>query len=143
MAISYTAHGLPKPNASELISSGWDAISDLADAVEAAALDDGAWTTIALGASWVAYGGIYPAPAYRRFRGVVFLRGLMKSGTQGPNVAFTLPAGYRPGSIITPAVGYNWAGAGQLDIGTDGTARVYSPGNVAVSLDTVRFIAEG
>lgn len=46
--------------------------------------------------SWVAYGGAFAAPAFRKDSdGWVHLRGLAKSGTLG-TALFTLPDGYRP-----------------------------------------------
>lgn len=45
--------------------------------------------------SWVNYGGTYPPAAYRKINDLVYLRGLIKSGTISTS-AFTLPVGYRP-----------------------------------------------
>lgn len=57
--------------------------------------EDTGWTTPSLSNSWVAFGGAFPAPEYRRLNGVTFLKGLMASGTLASTV-FILPAGYRP-----------------------------------------------
>lgn len=139
MGISYTAHGLPKPNASELISSGWDAISDLADAVEAAALADSGWIAPALAGTWAAAGAPYPAIGYRLFRGIVYLRGRLL----GPNAgtAFTLPAGYRPAATRTFPVAA--AAVATFDVSAAGVVSIsVGGGGGYFALDSIRFVAE-
>jgi hypothetical protein len=54
---------------------------------------DTAWTNVpSLSGSWV---NSSPVPAYVRINGIVYLRGVIISGTIN-TAAFTLPAGYRP-----------------------------------------------
>lgn len=60
---------------------------------------------------WVNYGSTWETCAYRRVNGVVYLRGLIRSGTTSsggggiPYRFFTLPVGFRPGGAShTPIV---------------------------------------
>jgi hypothetical protein len=53
--------------------------------------------------SWVNYGGAYAPAAFRKMPdGTVRLRGTVKSGTNASAI-FTLPVGYRPAAVLTPA----------------------------------------
>jgi hypothetical protein len=57
--------------------------------------------------------------AYRKIGDLVYLRGVIKGGTV-PNVAFTLPAGYRPTQTCGFAVNANEV-AGVINVRTSGT----------------------
>jgi hypothetical protein len=119
--------GLPYPEVTDRVADGWDAIRDLAaaldtvvaaratvavanaldarlDAVEAAGADTG-WVNLSLQNGWVNHAvATYGAAAVRRIHGVVHLRGLIKDGTHFANL-FTVPAGFRPPyALIVPAV---------------------------------------
>lgn len=101
-----------------------------------------AWIAPALTNSWVAFGGAYPAPSYRKIGGVVFLRGVAKDGVLAQSM-FNLPVGYRPASqFVVP--GYHGGGLGTVDILTNGNVIPSGgAGNASVVLDHIRFIAEG
>lgn len=139
--------GLPYPEVEERVADGWDAIRDLAEAVDdeivadraalalkaslselndeaiSRAAADGAldarldaleadtgWIAATLATGWTAYGGGFATPAYRKVRGLIHLRGMVKAtGTPEHTLhIFTLPAGYRPGALEI------FAGVGQL-----------------------------
>ncbi len=97
-----------------------------------------AWTAPTLTNSWVNFGGTYgPAGYYKDIGGTVHLRGLIKSGTIG-QIAFTLPAGYRPAyPQIVPTTSNDLFGV--LLLNTDGTVIPYKGSNVYFSLDGVLF----
>ena len=64
---------------------------------------DTGWTDFTLSGSWVNF-GTYANAGYRRVNGIVYLRGLIKSGTTGVQVA-TLPVGFRPSmQIVAPTL---------------------------------------
>ena len=71
--------------------------------------------------------------------GIVHLRGLLKSGTQG-TIAFILPVGYRPSSQEVQ-IAYTNGGAGRVDIDNKGNVymQVADPGYI--SLDGITFRA--
>lgn len=104
---------------------------------------DTGWITATLGNSWVAFGAPYVAPQYRKFNGLVYISGEMKSGTTATTV-FTLPVGYRPAqqhAFSTNSV----SGTAAITILASGVVRVdaYNGGNnTSVSLDGCTFIAE-
>jgi hypothetical protein len=116
-----TPRGYPYPLTTDRVADGWDAIRDLAVAVDSdltavvtavtnartagdnaldARLDalelDTGWTAPALTAGWSNYSGSFASVGYRRFRGVTYLRGLIKRTTGTATTLFTLPAGFRP-----------------------------------------------
>lgn len=95
------------------------------------------WTNATLTNSWVTFGGSYPTPGYRKdSNGIVHLRGVIKSGTNGTS-ALTLPTGYRPAFKCSfPALNTN-AGS-QVDVNTDGTV-VVSGSTAYMGLDSVSF----
>lgn len=88
-----------------------------------------AWTAVSvLSNSWVAFGSGYEPVAYHKDKqGRVWLRGTIKSGTNG--VIFQLPVGYRPG-WNAQRVGANC----QIFIGTDGNVTVTATSNTQVSI---------
>lgn len=132
----YTPRGYPKPQASDLISDGWDAIADLADALDSdldvvdtrldvveadlattpPGLVDSGWIAVASFASagWANYGGGWAAAAYRKIGAQVFLKGLVAGGAVGSAI-LTLPAGYRPpetAMLVTAVAGVGVSSAG-------------------------------
>jgi len=55
------------------------------------------WITLPLLNGWVDYGPPYAPSEYRRLNGVVYVHGLIKSGTTNNNtVVANLPVGFRP-----------------------------------------------
>lgn len=108
---------------------------------------DTGWTVATLGNSWTSFdgGAVWEVPSYRLFRGVVYVKGLMKGGTVAAG-AFTLPVGMRPlkkrqflTSASTGAVSaaINIDSAGVLVVSGYGTGAT----NASVSLE-LSFIAE-
>lgn len=69
------------------------------------------WTAPVFQNGWIDYGAGYQTARYRKLGDIVYIEGLIKSGTIGL-VAFTLPAGLRPvlaqqfGGISNGAFGY-------------------------------------
>jgi len=64
-------------------------------------LNDTGWATPTLQNSWVNFGAPYRNCAYRRINGIVYVEGLLKSGTATANtVVFNLPAGFRPSASL-------------------------------------------
>lgn len=108
------------------------------------------WATLTLGSSWVPYGSPWPAPAYTRRRGIVYLRGLMKNGG-GLSTLTTLPIGFRPGALLSWSMGSAGAGGtigvARIDITAAGALSVQAYGlggtNANVSLSGISFLAEG
>lgn len=159
-----TPRGYPYPETTDRVADGWDAIRDLAVAVDSdltaalaavaanlaavnTALDarldvveaDTGWVAATLASGWSNYGSGYAAAAYRKWRGVTFLRGLVKrAGNAAADTILTLPAGYRPGGIGL----YASVVAGMANVPTtDPPSEPFSTGvvnsipNVAVRVD--------
>lgn len=95
-------------------------------------LDTG-WITPTLLNGWVNYGGGYAGAAYRRIGNVVYVRGLVKSGTMGANV-FELPTAWAPlERLIFPSVSNN--AIGRVDVvQTTGGVNAQSGSNAWISL---------
>ena len=100
------------------------------------------WVAPTLLNSWANYGPEWAtAGYYRDASGLVYLRGLVKSGTNNAAI-FMLPSGYRPtaGRIFSVHAG---GGQARLDVLYDGTVKTngyYSSGtNAYVSLSGVFF----
>lgn len=100
---------------------------------------NGDWQTPTLLNSWVNYNAsIYQSAGYfRSGNGIIYLRGLIKSGSV-PSTVFTLPSGYRPNSTIVANVISNGA-IGRVEIEADGDVNVVSGNNTYVSLDGISF----
>lgn len=98
------------------------------------------WITPSLGNGWVNFGGWQEA-RYRRINGVVYVQGLIKSGTLGAS-ALTLDAGFRPaGTIMIAAVDGTNEAHGRLDIQGNGQVVPQSGNNTFFSIDC-QFPAE-
>jgi hypothetical protein len=123
-----------------------DAINRLSDRVGALERTDQpleTWTAPTLTNSWVNFGGSQtPAGYWKDFRtGIVYLRGLIKSGTAN-TAAFTLPTGYRPPYNYLFAALLNNGGAditGHVDLATTGTVVPTSTASVWFTLDGICF----
>lgn len=102
-----------------------------------------AWTTPTLLNGWVNYNlGYEAAGYYKDIFGVVRIRGLIKSGSIGTFVVFSLPVGFRPTKdYIFTAFGES--GLYRLDVKSSGDVMIISggPGNAFVSI-TCSFLAE-
>jgi hypothetical protein len=67
-------------------------------------VDDTGWIGFTPNSPWAAYGGGFAAPAYRRRRGVVYVKGLLNpNGATLNSAIFTLPAGFLPGMTFMVA----------------------------------------
>jgi hypothetical protein len=78
--------------------------------------------------SWVNFGGVYHTARFKKANNVVYLDGLVKSGTSS-SIIFTLPEEYRPiadSLVIT-----------SMDIGsgaTIGNLHIYSDGRIQMAV---------
>ncbi|MEO5949815.1 MAG: fibronectin type III domain-containing protein [Candidatus Saccharimonadales bacterium] len=105
------------------------------------------WTAATLGNGWVNYGGGFSAAQYTESAdGMVFMKGLIKSGTTtSGTVLFTLPVGKRPKEIIicnmvTYPTTNNY---GRVDVYPDGTVVLREGVDPAwISLAGCPFISE-
>lgn len=104
-------------------------------------LIDTGWIAPALLNGWVNYSapGTGFAPCgYRKIGNIVFLRGLLKSGTA--NLMFTLPAGYRPAWLML--LGIEAGGAhGRVDIAANGDVTRVAGGNAYIQIE-FSFVAD-
>lgn len=102
-------------------------------------LNLGEWQTPTMQNGWVAFDSTYNPPGYIKFGDMVYLRGLIKSGSSG-NI-FVLPAGYRPAKRCLFTVSQNNA-LGRVDIDATGqvSGQVWSA--TWTSLDGICFRAE-
>ena len=106
---------------------------------------DTGWVDLTLLNGWLNYGGVYPNAAYRMIGGVVYIRGLIKSGTV-TNITplATLPVGCRPAfdhmSAVTASPGSAFA---RIDVQAGGNI-VGMMGLVTgwTSITVAPFIAE-
>lgn len=101
------------------------------------------WTGLPFVNSWVNYSNGYnPGGYYRDGDGVVYLQGLIKSGTA--STICTLPSGYRPGYRILTNGHTSSYGACRVDITALGeiTLQHSTYSNTWVSLDGIHFKAE-
>lgn len=106
--------------------------------------DDSLWLAPTFQNSWVNYGAGWGVAGYRKRRNIVFLRGLVKSGSVA--AIFTLPVGFQPNDqrIFTTCAN---AGAARIDVTAAGLVSVigygYGGTNAFVSLAGIAFLAEG
>jgi hypothetical protein len=96
------------------------------------------WAAVTFANGWVNFGGTYDTCAYLiTWDGVVYLKGLMSTGTVGLT-AFTLPAGYRPSKSKIFSVSSNGA-FGQVQIDASGAVALTVGSNVYASLEGISF----
>jgi hypothetical protein len=101
---------------------------------------------LTLGLSWVP-NTVGPAPGYWKDAfGVVHLEGMMKSGQVGGGKVFaTLPAGYRPSSLLffnaLTSDGNTAITPGEIDVFSSGGIQVFVGNNGLVSLNGITFRA--
>lgn len=86
--------------------------------------DDTGWISASLQNGWVNFGGAYSIAEYRRLNGIVYVQGLIKSGTINPGtVLFNLPVGFRPRAyFISPAWGNG--GGSAIEVAPNGNVVV-------------------
>lgn len=106
-------------------------------------IEDTGWLTPVFQNGWVDYGGQWVPAGYRRISGVVFLRGLIKSGTI-PGDAFTVPVGFRVAINEDRHIGaFSNTALGGVRVYSDGRVRIGDPGsNAWFSLDGVYWVAD-
>ncbi len=106
------------------------------------------WRDAVLQNSWVRYNTTFNPPQYfKDSNGIVWLRGLVRSGTAG-SVIFVLPEGYRPSNqqlhVVaaydpTNIIGNANNGVGRIDILPDGRVLHQAGNNLWISLDSIAF----
>lgn len=103
-------------------AGGWRRLGSLVDRnfaeIEAAAdapLVPPSWTSVTFQNSWTDYGAPFQTARYCKFNGVVYVEGLIKSGTIGL-AAFTLPVGYRPAATVRFSQISGGAATGAADV---------------------------
>jgi hypothetical protein len=150
MTINTPQLALPKPEATDLLVNGFDAIADLADRVEA--LLDAAFIGLPLASGMTSHADSFGhAPGYRRFANDVQLRGTIRR-TSGAafdasvqTTIAVLPVGFRPVETIFQVAACSNSGGGpqlRCDIGVDGQVSVTPLAGSTptwVSLDTLQF----
>jgi hypothetical protein len=97
------------------------------------------WTPVtAFLNGWLNYGGTYTPAAYRKVNDLVYLRGLIKSGTLS-TPAFNLPVGYRP-AWDHHFTGLSNSALAGIRVFQDGRVTPGDPGNnVWIALDGIVF----
>jgi hypothetical protein len=109
---------------------------------------DIAWIAATLLNNWGSLGSPWGAPAYRKFPGnLVLLRGGLQADVATANVAFTLPAGYRPGNECKFICSDESSGAGSnafaVSVQVDGDVYVENlSANFDPILSPILFFAE-
>src|SRR5881227_1478499 len=99
------------------------------------------WITPALSSPWVNFGGTEDTVGYwRDSSGIVYLKGVIKSGTI-PSAIFFLPDGLKPLAIRRFPV-YSNGALGFVTVAADGQVTVISGSNVSVELSSINFRAE-
>lgn len=90
--------------------------------------------------SWVNFGGFYAPAGFRRdYLGLVYLRGMVKTGTINTTI-FSLPPGYRPEYVHHVGINSNNA-HGVIEIGANGDVKCSVGNNAFVQLDNIFFRA--
>lgn len=83
-------------------------------------IGDTGWVELPMSNGWVNFGGAYGNARYRRVNGIVYLTGLVKSGTTTPGTTIgALPAGFRPASYTMKPAAIS-GGTGNLDVSPAG-----------------------
>jgi hypothetical protein len=96
------------------------------------------WIAPTLINSWVNYLVGYATAGYRKIGDIVYVRGMVKSGSPVNSIIFTLPVGYRPVYNHLFASSSNDL-YGQARVMTDGTVYVNVGSATWFSLDTIQF----
>ncbi len=101
-------------------------------------LDDSGWTAPTLLNSWANFGAPYQTARYRRFGGVVYIQGEVKTGANG-TVIFTLPTGFRPPNDLQVATVLSGGAIGRVDIQADGDVVALTSSTTATSITLPPF----
>lgn len=104
---------------------------------------DSGWVNLPYANGWRDYGGSWEPGRYRKLNGVVYLQGLISSGTVTSQTTMaTVPAGFRPaGDKHYPVA--SAAAYGQINVFADGRITTNAPlSNAWVSLANVSWIAD-
>lgn len=109
-------------------------------------MNDSGWLVPTLSSSWVNYGSNYSIARYRKKDGVVYLEGMLNSGTyannSGTTPIFTLPVGMRPSKRLLHSVKTSSATIpGRVDIFENGVVQAVE-GSGWLSLDGIVFIPD-
>jgi hypothetical protein len=115
---------IPSVGIGDIIDETWG------DQVAAAlnALIPTTWTNVTFQNGWVNYGAGQQNAQYRKIGDLVYLRGGIKSGTNGL-AAFTLPVGFRPAGVVNLIGPGNTLGqAAHITITTAGAVNVSCEG---------------
>ena len=104
-------------------------------------LTDTGWIAPSLQNGWVNYspasGGDYAQAGYRKRNGLVYIKGLIKSGTIATStLIFTLPTGYKPVERVVNVCLGN-AAVARVDVLTDGT--VVTQAGVSAAFTSLNF----
>jgi hypothetical protein len=97
------------------------------------------WIAVSFGTGWSDYGSAWQTAAYcKDAAGFVHVRGLVQRTSGSGTTILTLPAGYRPAAQKIFAV-YGDAGAGRIDVRTDGVVLYTAGGTGFLSLEGITF----
>lgn len=120
----------------DAVDAALDDQDERLDTVEAAIADSG-WIAPTLLNSWVNFGSTFDTAAYRKIGEVVYVRGLIKSGTTTSGTTiFTLPSGYRPSATRKAIVIVSGGSSVPLDIDSAGNVKAAATLNAtATGLD--------
>lgn len=100
------------------------------------------WTAPTLAQSWVNFGSGFTTAGRCKRGGIVYLKGVMKSGTISTTaVVFNLPVGWRPKERKVFMVISNGT-VGRLDILANGDVIFYAGNSTYYSIDGISFPAE-
>lgn len=101
-----------------------------------------AWIAPTLLNSWANLGSGFETAGYLKDPfGFVHLKGVIAGGATG-TVAFTLPAGYRPGATTLHASGTATGITANVQVATSGTVSVAFSGSSNYGLSGITFLAE-
>ena len=99
------------------------------------------WQAISLTNNWENYGTTYQAAEYKKVGSQIFLRGLIRNGSNN-TIAFTLPAGCKPSADLKFTTNSdNEGGIAVVTISTSGTVTINSYMSW-VSLDQISFFID-
>jgi len=138
-----TVYSTP-PNDVSLIAAamGASTLAAPGDHIHKYTMPDTGWLVPTLQNGWVQYDTTYGnAAIYRRINGIVFVRGLLRSGTVGATI-FTLPAGFRPSIRMLFACYTNPNVACRVDVDPTGTINGSGESNGWISLANIIFVAD-
>ena len=98
------------------------------------------WKNMVLTNGWVAYGGAFPVPAFRKIGHVVYLKGLMRAGA-GLGQFSTVPVSFRPSDQRIFIMGVDSYGTvvPRIDVTTTGTVLFVQGASAYVSLDQIFY----